>query len=206
MKTHFIFDFDDTLVASNDYNQDMFYQTFTKHYPDINEQLVRDVHKASRGTSMRAQFTQIVNDLELDIDPDLLVKENEELHTASFHKVLPFDSTENLLKELKSRNKKISICTNRQKTSLLTNLEKNNLVNYFDNVVSCFDSGTEKPNPQCLLAIIAQYDEPKENYVFFGDSMTDYKFASNAGIDSIIIDQYANDKKFFTRLVEMFLN
>lgn len=207
MKTHFVFDFDDTLTNSYDVNQQLFVDTFISHLPKLDETYLRDLHFRSRGKSMHLQFEEAVKYINLKIDPQKLVEENEKLHIDNadkFNSMNAFESVKELLETVRTKGKKISICTNRQYGSQKIILEKNGLTKYFDNVISCLDEGHEKPDPYCLLKLIEKYDEPKDNYIYFGDSKTDHDFAQNAGIDFIIIDQYLNQKKFFKMVLQAF--
>ncbi len=207
MKTHFVFDFDDTLTNSYDVNQQLFVDTFIPHVADVDQQYLRDLHYRSRGKSMHLQFEEAVRYLKLDLDPQQLVDENENLHISNadkFNCMSAFESTKELLEMLKSRGKKISICTNRQYGSQKKILENNGLCGYFENIISCLDEGHEKPDPYCLIKLFEKYSEPKDNYIYFGDSKTDHDFAINAGIDFIIVDQYLNQKKFFKLVLQAF--
>lgn len=208
-KTHFIFDLDDTLTNSYDFNQQMFVNTFLPylnetHDKKLVEYYLRDLHYRSRGKSMHLQFEEVVKTLELKADPTLLVKENEEMHIKNVIQIIIFDEVREFLDILKENGKKISLCTNRQYGSAKTILENNNLDSYFENIISCSDEGHEKPDPYCLNKLIEKYNLPKEQFLYFGDSKTDHDFAFNAGIDFIIIDQYLNQKKFFITILKSF--
>ncbi len=206
MKKHFIFDLDDTLTNSYEFNQSMFIQTFAPYVRDLSayKEHLADLHFRSRGKAMHQQFEDAVKHLKIKATPDQLVKENEDLHIKNLKKIGSFESTEEMLKMLKSNKKLISVCTNRQYGSLHKILKNNNLSTYFENVISCTDEGHEKPDPYCLLKIIKRYKEPKSSFLYFGDSKTDHDFASNAGIDFLIIDQYLNQKKFFKTILQAF--
>lgn len=203
-KTHFIFDLDDTLTNSYEFNQQMFVDTFKPYSTNFDEVYVRDLHYRSRGKAMHLQFEEALKHLQITADPMHMVKENEQLHINQVGGISIFDDVKELLELLKSNNKLISLCTNRQSGSLLQILKNNGLENYFENVISCIDAGYEKPDPYCLNALIEKYTEPKESYLYFGDSKTDHDFAQNAGIDFIIIDQYLNKKKFFKVILQAF--
>ena len=156
---------------------------------------------------MHIQFEEAAKYLKLEVPPQELVKKNEEMHINSaekFAKMHTFDAAKELLDVLKSNGKLISVCTNRQYGSQKKIFELNNMSHYFENVISCSDEGHEKPDPYCLNTLIAKYDEPKEAYIYFGDSKTDRDFAKGAGIDFVIIDHYLNEKKFYKMILEAF--
>lgn len=208
MKKHFVFDFDDTLTNSYDFNQQMFVDTFIPYFDKFDkktEKYLRSLHFETRGKAMHLIFEEAVNYLKLELDPLKLTKENENLHINNYESISFFEGTRDLLEMLKSKKKMISMCTNRQYGSLDMILKKYNLRKYFTNVISCKDEGHEKPDPFCLDKLIGKYDEDRGNYVYFGDSKIDYEFAEAAGIDFIIMDQYINKKKFFKVLVEAFI-
>lgn len=206
MKKHFIFDLDDTLTNSYEINQQLFVDTFEGITAE-QETFLRDLHYRSRGTSMHIQFEEAAKYLKLEVPPQELVKKNEEMHINSaekFAKMHTFDAAKELLDVLKTNGKLISVCTNRQYGSQKKIFELNNMSHYFENVISCSDEGHEKPDPYCLNTLIAKYEEPKEAYIYFGDSKTDRDFAKGAGIDFVIIDHYLNEKKFYKMILEAF--
>ena len=71
--------------------------------------------------------------------------------------------------------------------------------------ISCTDAGHEKPDPYCLNKIIAESGKAKSEFIYFGDSKTDYEFAKAAGIDFLIVDHYLNEKKFYKMMLELFV-
>lgn len=207
-KTHFIFDMDDTLTDSYDFNQQKFVDTFAP-YLNINDkeinQYLRNLHFISRGTSMEDQFQKAIDHFSLKLDPKKLVAENEQLHVDSAGFIKTFDAVTDLIKKIIQTHRQVSLCTNRQTASQKLILKNNGLEGYFSNIVSCVDAGHEKPDPFCLLDIIKKSRQPKKEFLYFGDSKTDYLFASNAGIDFIIIDHYLNQKKFYKMILESFM-
>ena len=102
MKTHFIFDFDDTLTNSYDFNQQMFVDTFLPHCPDIDQLWLRNLHFISRGKAMQPLFWEAIQHFSLNLDPVKLTEENEILHQQKFEQIKFFEGTEELMKSLKS--------------------------------------------------------------------------------------------------------
>jgi phosphoglycolate phosphatase-like HAD superfamily hydrolase len=89
--------------------------------------------------------------------------------------------------------------------TLIPILKHTGVEDYFDNIISCIDNGHKKPDPACLLDLMSQNGNRKEDFIYFGDSTTDSQFAANSGIDFIIFDQYLNEKNLFKKLINMFL-
>jgi len=205
MKKHFIFDCDDTLTNSYDFNQQMFVDTFLPYSPDIDQNYLRELHFNSRGMAMNLQFETAINHFKLNADPKVMMEENEQLHIKSIEQMTIFEDVYNLFSELKKKGRTISITSNRQYGSLRLIIEKNNLTECVDDLISCKDEGFEKPDPTCILNLIEKYNAPKEEFLYFGDSKTDSDFALNAGIDYIIVDHYLNQKKFYKIILQTFL-
>ena len=206
MKKHIIFDFDDTVCSSYEHNQQLFVDTFLPYKSEIDEEFVRLVHYKNRGRPMKLQFKRVIDKYKLKADVQELVEKNEILHGESADKMIIFNGFGETIKHLKRIGKIVSLCTNRDKTSLEIVLKNNHLLNYFDEVVSCKDEGHEKPDPFCLNKLIRKHAEIKRSeIVYFGDSETDAEFASNAGIDYLIIDHYLNKKQFYNLIINSFV-
>lgn len=207
-KTHFIFDVDDTLADSYEFNQQMFVDTFNTYVdlanPDT-EKYLRYLHHISRGTSMISQFDQAISHLNIRATASELVDKNELLHQNNIAKMNMFDSVPEVIVKLRSQGKDVSICSNRQSGSLNKILERHRMQNLFTNTISCSDSGHEKPDPYCLNKLVSECGKPKDEFIYFGDSKTDYLFATNSGIDCIIVDHYLNQKKFYKMILQSFL-
>lgn len=207
-KKHFLFDLDDTLVDSHEYNQQRFvdvFETFLNIKDKEIEEYLRNLHFRSKGTSMYLQFDEVRKFFGLKATVEELLKINDALQEEKMHEVNIFEATEDMIKLLKEKEKQISILSNRQSKTLEGLLKKKNLYDYFSNVISCVDEGYEKPDPHCLNKLVEESNEPKSSFIYFGDSKTDAEFAKAADIDYIIIDQYVNQKKFFQMIIQSFI-
>ncbi len=207
-KKHFVFDLDDTITDSYDFNQQMFVDTFLPYLDVSNvgtDKFLRDLHYNGRGTSMHTHFEEATQHFSLNLNPVDLVRENELLHIKNVDKIKIFDAVAEVIAGLKTANKKVSICTNRQTESLMKILDNHGITSHFSNIISCSDAGHEKPDPYCLLELVEKSGEPKEDFIYFGDSKTDYLFARDAGVDFIIVDHYLNEKKFYKMILQAFM-
>lgn len=208
IKTHFVFDLDDTLTDSYAFNQQMFVDTFAPYVNILDSKIetyLRNLHYTNKGVAMILQFKQAIENFSLNLDPAELVKANEDLHIKNVQSITLFDEVVEIIKILNKKGKKISLMSNRQSQSLNKILRLNKLEKYLFRVISCSDEGHEKPDPYCLNKLIAESIEPKDSFIYFGDSKTDYEFAQSAGIDFIIIDHYINQKKFYKMIIQAFL-
>lgn len=204
-KKHIVFDFDDTISSSYELNQQLFYETFLPHSDNLDESYIRNLHRTSKGLSMLDQFQTVIDHFEIKVSAEKLVLENEEIHKKRAGDMTIFEGVEEILSYFRRNAKVISICTNRNKGSLDLILKKYDLEKYFDNVISCVDLKHEKPDPYCLTELIKKYPRiSKEEYIYFGDSKTDAEFATNAGIDFLIINHYLNNKKFYALSLQSF--
>ncbi len=207
MKRHIIFDFDDTLSASYELNQQLFVDTFTPFFPEIDEDYLRKFHFERKGTGMLEQFQYIVDKFSLDKTAETLMEYNQEIHKTNAPRMNIFEGVGNMLRHFKSRGKMMSICSNRDTESLNIVLKSHNIDSYFQNTISCHSAGHDKPDPFCLNELLQRYPDIKvEETIYFGDSKTDAEFASNANIDFVIIDHYSNKKLFYQLILESFVD
>lgn len=154
---------------------------------------------------MLEQFQDIITKFNLDKKAQELLEINKVIHKESALKMGIFEGVEKMLQHFKRRGKIISICSNRDTESLNIVLEKHKLKKYFDNTISCHSEGFDKPNPYCLQKLLEKYPDIKSSEtIYFGDSKTDADFATNAGVDYLVIDHYLNRKVFYQLIVEIF--
>lgn len=205
MKKHIIFDFDDTIAASYELNQNIFLEVIKNNYNNVDEDYVRMIHRVNRGSSMHSQFSKVIKKFKIPVTIDLLEKQNNEIQLKRSNEIKLFNGVIDLIKSFKSSGKILSICTNRELSTLLPVLKKYKIKKYFDNIISCKDIGYEKPHPYCILELIKKYPNiNKSEIIYFGDSKTDADFAINAGVEFLVIDHYINLKQFYVMAVSLF--
>lgn len=204
-KNYFVFDFDDTLVDGREFCGETIARAITQLHPEANFELIVKIHESIRGMAIRDLYEYILKELNLELSIDELLKLDVDIQIKNIRKMRIFDGAKEILEFLKTREKKIYICTNRSKKLLMPILEHNEISEYFDEVISCVDEGYKKPNPKCLLDIITREKTDKDEFIYFGDSEIDSQFAKNAGIEFIIFDQYLNNKNLFKKLINLFL-
>lgn len=205
LKSAFVFDLDDTLVDGRKFCGETIARAITSQVPSANFDLICQIHDSIRGLAIEDLYHEILKQLQIKADVKKLLAYDRVIQSESVYKLQIFEGVVEMLEFLKSRGKKLYICTNRTRSLLDQVLAVNGIGHYFDEVVSCVDAGYKKPNPTCLHEIITKTGIPREQFIYFGDSEVDSQFAQNAGIEHIIFDQYMNNNNLFSKLVNMFL-
>ncbi len=117
------------------------------------------------------------------------------------------------LTELKKRNLKIGVATNRSRFSVYPLLNEVGLENFFD-VILCRDDVEEgKPNPVMILKIIEKFNFDKKDAFYVGDMDIDYETGKKAGVDTYIVltgsserqdfEKFTNSPPFFMNMNEL---
>jgi phosphoglycolate phosphatase len=205
-KGAFVFDLDDTLVDGRQFCGETIARVITSVEPSVDFDLVCELHDSIKGMAIEDLYTFILKKVNVKADIKELMKNDHVIQQENMDKLQIFDGVVEILEFLKATGKKLYVCTNRTKGLMLNVLNANNILPYFDEVVSCVDAGYKKPNPYCLIDIINRSGIPASEFIYFGDSEVDSQFAQNANIEHIIFDQYMNNKNLFKKLVNMFLD
>jgi phosphoglycolate phosphatase len=96
----------------------------------------------------------------------------------------PYDGIVELLDELKSRNLKLAVLSNKV-DELTQKIISALLPDFFDIVAGVTNEDLRKPNPSGALKICKQLDISPENFLYLGDTGTDMQTANNAGMYAI---------------------
>lgn len=204
-KIHFIFDVDDTLVDGRLFCGETMSRSINKFEPEVKAELIVNLHEAIRGGTIVDLYRRAIEEFSLKTPIESLLEEDASIQKSEAHRIKAFEGVSDILQLLKSKGSKLHICTNRKMETLELILKENKLLEYFDTIVSCIDSGHKKLEATCMLDIISKNGGNKDEFVYFGDSEVDYLFAKNAGVEYIIFDQYLNGKNLFKKLINLFV-
>ena len=189
-KKFIIFDFDGTLVHTNDVIIGSWQATY-EHY------LGRQVSRSQ----IEQTFGETLADTIRNRIPGAPVEEVKSYYRAwqEAHKeslVYIYDGIKELLAELRGRGCVIGVGTSRTASSLWNYLRQFGIDDSIDAVVTMDDVTRHKPHPDTALAVLAKMagleagaEIPGEilaDAVMLGDSRFDIGCASNAGIDSVL--------------------
>jgi len=204
-KNAFVFDLDDTLVDGREFCGETIARVITNVDPSVDFDQVVQLHESIRGMTIEDLYIHILKKLNLQANIKELLTQDHRIQEENIDKMKLFEGVVDILEFLKKNNKKLYVCTNRSKDLMTKVFGANQILPYFDEVISCVDAGYKKPNPYCLVDLIKRSGIPDNEFIYFGDSEVDSQFAQNANIDNIIFDQYLNNKNLFKKLVNMFL-
>lgn len=98
-----------------------------------------------------------------------------------------YDGIKDLLESLKG-DFILSVATNANSEFAYKMLNHLELGNYFKTVVGYNDVEKPKPHPEMVYKILNEINTTKEKSLVVGDSHKDIQAASNAGVDSILVN------------------
>lgn len=98
-----------------------------------------------------------------------------------------YDGIVNLLNELKN-DFTLSVATNANSDFAKKMLKYLDLYSYFDSILGFNDVNQAKPHPEMINKILNLHDIKKEKAQVIGDSHKDIQAASNAGVDSVLVN------------------
>lgn len=142
-----IFDMDGVLVDSEHHHHKSELATF-KHF---GVELDPTLNRKYKGVPLTQHFSSIVEELNLKISlDDLLKKQNEFLEKVFSREADLFEGVEQVLKEL-SKKYKIALATSSERKFAKIVLKRFNLEKYFKEVVTASDITKGKPDPEIFL-------------------------------------------------------
>lgn len=126
----------------------------------------------------------------VDIKPECVVEMMIDAYerNADYGEVKPVcDNLAEVLQKLKSYGIKLAVVTTDNYKITHKCLEKLGIDDLFANVYTDDGKIPVKPNPQCAFDFSDEFCIPRENIIMAGDTMTDIRFAKNAGIFSVCV-------------------
>lgn len=133
-------------------------------------------------------------------DVDGCINIVDQMADADLKKVPLYAGAKNLLENLKL-TKKLALLSSSPKKILVSALRHNNIIDYFEIVLSGEDVENHKPHPEVIEKAIKLLKANKDEAIMIGDSRKDIEAANNAGIDSILV--FPESHKLFYNLDEL---
>ena len=181
MKTY-LFDFDGTLVNTNDVIIASWQHTYM-HYRGREESI-------ETITSCFGEPLLITMEREFPgVDPQESAEVYRTFQQQNAHLLVKiFPGIVDLLKALKEAGYRMGIVTSRTRESALRYMDMFGITEYFEAMVTCDDTTVHKPNPEPILLGLEKMGITKDEAIMIGDSPFDIKCANNAGVKSVMVD------------------
>ena len=176
-----LFDFDGTIMDTNQVIIDSWQETFRK-LENREEDL--DVILATFGEPLEGTMRGFFPDIPLEESLPIYRDYQRDNFLSSIHL---FPGIRELLDELLQRQVKLALVTSRLKFTTDQALEKYDLGKYFGYVVTADDVTRHKPDPQSIEIALEKIGSVPERSVMIGDSKYDIMCAHNAGVRSVLV-------------------
>ena len=180
-KSFIVFDFDGTMVNTNDVITASWMATF-EHYlgyrPERRE--------------IEATFGETLKDTVANYFPNETFEEVRDYYRAyqDAHQegmVYVFSGVEDLLRELRTRGCKIGVATSRTSYSFWNYMRQFGIEDTVDEVVTMEDVTAHKPAPDSMYCIMDKLGAKPEETLMIGDTKYDIGCAANAGVESVLV-------------------
>ena len=182
MKKYILFDFDGTLVNTNDVILASWQHTY-RHY--LGHEMPVDHITSCFGEplllTMEREFPGVDPQESADVYRQFQLENADKLVTI-------FPGIKELLADLKEAGYVLGIVTSRTRESALRYMDMFAITSYFSDLVTCDDTTVHKPNPDPILLAMSKLGASAEESIMIGDSPFDIKCANNAGVDSVMVN------------------
>ena len=182
MKKYILFDFDGTLVNTNDVIVASWQHTY-KHY--LGHEMPVEHITACFGEplllTMEREFPGVEPAEAADVYRSFQVENAHRLVTI-------FPGIKELLASLKGAGYVLGIVTSRTRESALRYMDMFDITSCFTDTVTCDDTTVHKPNPEPILLAMKKLGASPEECLMIGDSPFDIKCANNAGVESVMVN------------------
>lgn len=180
-KKFVVFDFDGTVLDTNQLIIDSWQYTFRKYHGyEHSEREILDTFGETLYDSMKEFFPGDTADMAIESYRDYQLKSWKE-------DISVFPGVEDLLETLKEREHSLLLVTSRLKPTTMEYLEYFGLRDYFDVVITSNDTKAHKPDPEPLLTALDKAGGRPENSIMLGDTRFDIGCANNAGAESVLV-------------------
>jgi pyrophosphatase PpaX len=176
-----IFDFDGTLADTNQLILNSFKHIYNKyHNGKWNEDYILGTFGEPLELTLKRDFKNFRYE-------DVIGSYREYQVDKFDREVSLYETVEDTIKYLKSKDVKIGIATSRLKSSTIQALEKYELDKYFQVVISADDVIKHKPDKEPLIKAINELKSTADNTLYVGDSKFDMECAINAKVTPVLV-------------------
>lgn len=173
--TTLLFDFDGTLLDTNDLIIQSFLSVLGKRYPGrfSHSDVLHFI-----GPSLKQTFDSIDETLTEELIQEYRAW-NIEMHDKM---AVEFDGVNETLRLLKSRGIKMAIVSTKRQAIVRKGLKLMGIEDVFEIVIGLDDVLNPKPDPEPILLALKKLDATKEESLMIGDNSHDIEGGHNAGV------------------------
>lgn len=191
--TTLLFDFDGTLLNTNELIIHTFSLVLDNHFPD---QYNRDDILQFIGPSLNQTFDVIAPSR-----AEELVREYRELNIALHDELVSeYDGVVETLHILKGRGLKMAIVSTKKRATILHGLRLMGVSELFDAIISLDEVENPKPDPEPILKALKELSSSAEESLMIGDNSHDIDGGKNAGVRTAGVAWSAKGEDFMASL------
>jgi len=180
MYRYILFDFDGTLIDSNDIILKSLQETAMKH---TGKELDHDALQSILGKPLAIQM-KAIDESQWEV-LDTFYRTYYRAHRDALTKT--FEGIKPMLDALKDAGCKMGIVSNKGRSGIHHALEKFELGSYFDAVISSDDVVEKKPKVECVDKALALLSGSPSETLLVGDSIHDIECGKNAGVHTALV-------------------
>lgn len=182
MLKYILFDFDGTLVNTNDViiaSWQHTYRTYLGYEAPVEH--ITACFGEPLLLTMEREFPGVPPEESAEVYRNYQKEHADQLVTI-------FPGVKEMLQELREKGYILGIVTSRTRESALRYMNMFGITSLFDDMITCEDTTVHKPNPEPLLLGLSKLGALPEESVMIGDSPFDIKCANNAGVRAVMVD------------------
>ncbi len=192
MITHILFDFDGTLMDTNDLIVESLRQSAIRFRgTDIGDEELQQI--LGKPLSIQMHELDDAHGDEMEAFYRTYYRERRDEYTKEF------DGIREMLDTLLEMGIKMGIVSNKGTPGIQHGLTSFDMHKYFGSAISADDVIKRKPDPEGIFKALEELDGKVENTLFIGDSVHDIESGKRAGAKTILVGWTILDKK---RLME----
>lgn len=191
--TTLLFDFDGTLLNTNELIIHTFSTVLDNHFPNSYS---RDDIMQFIGPSLKQTFEIIAPSR-----TEELIKEYRELNIALHDEMVSvYDGVVETLHILKDRGLKLAIVSTKKRETILHGLRLMGVSELFDAIISLDEVENPKPDPEPILKALAELSSSAAESLMIGDNSHDIDGGKNAGVRTAGVAWSAKGEDFMASL------
>ena len=179
MNTHYLFDFDGTLVDSMPTFVSAMLRVLDENHISYDETVIKTI--TPLGLNGTAEY--YIHHLGLPMQKDALISLMKEYMLHAYYYTIPAKANvEAVLKQLKARGASLNVLTASPHITLDACLKRLGLWELFDNIWSCDDFNTTKADPEIYVQAAKRMHTTVDKVLFLDDNIEADKTAKKAGM------------------------